>query len=374
MQAFVRQAMDGSFEADLFALDGIIPPKDPPRVRGQPSAYVAARELVLAFSNGVEHADLWAVAIPPALLALLEELRRQARTPPPPPPSAQRPGSASHLAIDVDREEDELGGTAPLGSAGQASTATAPGAHDGGLEYGEIAADIAADNMAAHIAAMPAGREHGHASSSGSASRDPAVQPALRPGTRPPSRLDEQSWDAYVYQTSRANTFYGAWGFDGTPALAHLFFNCEAQKAKPIPLAAGRPTKEDAAMRRYEGLMRYGEGARISYALREFYLQQTAALDIEMRAMLASVRAVYTTGECRATMLRRLELEPAHRLAQLVLLAAAPEQHPALLTFASQGATIGGTLPVPSELDDMEVAEGGGEEGVAEGGGEEGGE
>jgi len=109
--------------------------------------------------------------------------------------------------------------------------------------------------------------------------------------------------------------------------------------------------------------MRYGEGARISYALREFYLQQTAALDIEMRAMLASVRAVYTTGECRATMLRRLELEPAHRLAQLVLLAAAPEQHPALLTFASQGATIGGTLPVPSELDDMEVAEGGGEEG-----------
>ena len=43
---------------------------------------------------------------------------------------------------------------------------TAPGAHDAGIEYGEIAADIAADNMAAHIAAMadnmppppPAGR------------------------------------------------------------------------------------------------------------------------------------------------------------------------------------------------------------------------
>ena len=30
---------------------------------------------------------------------------------------------------------------------------TAPGAHDAGIHYGEIAADIAADNMAAHIAA-----------------------------------------------------------------------------------------------------------------------------------------------------------------------------------------------------------------------------
>ena len=30
---------------------------------------------------------------------------------------------------------------------------TAPGAHDAGIDYGEIAADIAADNMAAHIAA-----------------------------------------------------------------------------------------------------------------------------------------------------------------------------------------------------------------------------
>ena len=31
---------------------------------------------------------------------------------------------------------------------------TAPGAHDAGIDYGEIAAEIAADNMAAHIAAM----------------------------------------------------------------------------------------------------------------------------------------------------------------------------------------------------------------------------
>jgi hypothetical protein len=30
----------------------------------------------------------------------------------------------------------------------------APGAHDAGIDYGEIAADIAADNMAAHIAAV----------------------------------------------------------------------------------------------------------------------------------------------------------------------------------------------------------------------------
>eukprot|EP00900_Chrysochromulina_parva_P002250 jgi/Chrpa1/12025/Chrysochromulina_OHIO_Genome00017277-RA len=50
---------------------------------------------------------------------------------------------------------------------------TAPGAHDAGIEYGEIAADIAADNMAAHIAAMaddmlpppPAGRLAGQSSS-----------------------------------------------------------------------------------------------------------------------------------------------------------------------------------------------------------------
>ena len=70
MEAFVRRAADGTFEADLFELDGI-PPKDPPRVRGQPSAYVAARELVLAFSNSSQHADLWLEPIPPALNARL---------------------------------------------------------------------------------------------------------------------------------------------------------------------------------------------------------------------------------------------------------------------------------------------------------------
>jgi len=32
---------------------------------------------------------------------------------------------------------------------------TAPGAHDGGLEYGVLAPDVAADNMAAHIATVP---------------------------------------------------------------------------------------------------------------------------------------------------------------------------------------------------------------------------
>ena len=364
MEAFVRRAADGTFEADLFALDDI-PPKDPPRVRGQPSAYVAARELVLAFSNSAEHADLWEAPIPPALKALVEQLRRQARTPPPPP--LQRPGSASHCPIIVDNE-DEPGGTAPLAAA--AVPATAPGAHDGGLEYGVLAPDVAADNMAAHIAAMPEGRELGHASSSGSASRDPAVQPALRPGTRPPSRLDQQDWDMYVYPTPGSKTFYGAWGFDGKPARHDEFFNKEAKKNRAIPLADGRPTKEDAAMRRYEGLLRYGEGARISYALREFYLKHTVFLEIEMRALLQRVRAIYETGECRATVLRRLEQEPPHRLAQLVLLAAAPEQHPELNSFASLGATMDGTLPVPEELDAMEVGEGGGEgeEEEAEGG------
>ena len=44
---------------------------------------------------------------------------------------------------------------------------TAPGAHDAGIEYGEIAADIAADNMAAHIAAATDfGETAGKASSS----------------------------------------------------------------------------------------------------------------------------------------------------------------------------------------------------------------
>jgi hypothetical protein len=331
METFVRCAADGSFEADLFEHDGI-PPKNPPRVRGQPSAYVAARELLLAFSNNVEHADLWTEPIPPALTALLEQLRRQARTPPP-PSTLHGDGSASHCPITLDIE-DEPGGTAPLGAAGQATSAPAD---DGEAEEPEL----------------------GQAASS--ASRDPAVQPARREGTRPPTRLDEQEWDAYVYKTSGSNTFYGAWGFDGMPARHDQFFNCEAKKSKPIPLADRRPTKEDAAMRRYEGLNRYGEGARISDALREFYLKQTALLDIEMRAMLRSVRAVYETGECRATVLRRLELEPAHRLALLALLAAAPEPHPVLLSFASQGASTGGTLP--QELDAMEVAEGGGEEG-----------
>ena len=137
-------------------------------------------------------------------------------------------------------------------------------------------------------------------------------------------------------------------------------------------------------MRRYEGLLRYGEGARISYALREFYLKQTIRLDMEMRAMLADVRAIYETGANKWTVLSRLEQEPPHRLAQLVLLAAAPEQHPEshsfasrrppeppspqapepvvapeLHAFASLGATTGGTLP--HEIDSIEVAEGGGE-------------
>ena len=180
----MRRAADGTFEADLFEKDGI-PPKDPPRVRGQPSAYVA----VLAFSNSAEHAELWEAAIPPVeLIALMEQLRRKARTPP--PPSAQIPGSASHLAIDVDHA-DEPGGTAPLGAAGQAIAAPA---EDDEAEEPEL----------------------GQAASS--AARDPAVQPARREGTRPPTQLDEQDWDAYMYKTSGSNTFYGAWGFDGKPA------------------------------------------------------------------------------------------------------------------------------------------------------------
>ncbi|KOO22448.1 hypothetical protein Ctob_002482 [Chrysochromulina tobinii] len=263
-EAFVRRAVDGTFEADLFALDDI-PPKDPPRVRGQPSAYVAARELVLAFSNSAEHADL--------------------------------PGSASHCPINVD------------------------------IEYAAAQPKAAAEDDGAEK------RELRHASSTSSAARDPAVQPALRPGTRPPTRLDQQAWDMYVYQTPGSNTFYGAWGFDGKPARHDEFFTKEAKKNRAIPLADGRPTKEDAAMRRYEGLLRYGEGARISYALREFYLKQTEILENEMRAMLRSVRAIYETGACRWTVLRRLEQEPPRRLAQLVLLAAAPEQDPELHTF-----------------------------------------
>ena len=41
-EAFVRRAVDGTFEADLFALDDI-PPKDPPRVRGHVRAGRRAR-------------------------------------------------------------------------------------------------------------------------------------------------------------------------------------------------------------------------------------------------------------------------------------------------------------------------------------------
>ena len=182
MEAFVRRAADGTFEADLFELDGI-PPKDPPRVRGQPSAYVAARELVLAFSNSFVHADLWLVPVPPALNALMEQLRRPA-----PPPPLHGAGSASHCPIALDNE-DQPGGTAPFAGAVQALVAE----HDDAAE-----------------------RRLGHASSS--AARDPAAQPALRPATRPPSRLDELAWDSYVYPTSTngPKTFYGAWGFDGT--------------------------------------------------------------------------------------------------------------------------------------------------------------
>ena len=367
MEAFVRRAADGTFEADLFELDGI-PPKDPPRVRGKPSAYVATRELVLAFSKSSVHADLWLVPIPPALTALMEQLRRPA---PPPPPSLHGAGSASHCPITLDNE-DEPGGTAPLAGAVH-ETLAAPAA--GAAAPPKVAAE---DDEAAELVL-------GHASSS--AARDPAVQPARRPGTRPPLRLDHLAWDAYVYPTRcSSNTFYGAWGFDGKPARHDELFNDEAKKGRAIPLANRRPTKEDAAMRRYEGLLRYGEGARISYALREFYHKQTVFLDLEMRQMLGSVRAIYETGACRLTVLRRLEQEPPHRLAQLVLLAAAPEQHPELHSFASRrppeppspqapepvvapelhsfaslGATTGGTLP--HEIDSIEVAEpeGGGE-------------
>ena len=338
----MRRAADGTFEADLFELEGI-PPKDPPRVRGQPSAYVAARELVLAFSNSSQHADLWLERIPPALNALFEQLREQARTPTP-APTLHGAGSAAHCPITLDNE-DEPGGTAPLVPAVQAFAAPAAGA---AAPPTVVAAE---DDKAAEP-------ELGHASSS-AAPREPAAQPALRPATRPPSRLDELAWDAYVYPTSTKGpkTFYGAWGFDGTPVRQGEFFTKEATKTRAIPGAEARPTKEDAAMRRYEGLLHYGEDARISYALREFYLKQTIKLDMEMRAMLADVRAIYETGANKWTVLSRLEQEPPHRLAQLVLLAAAPPEQPpeVLHSFASQGASTGGTLP--PMMGSMEVAE-----------------
>lgn len=67
-----------------------------------------------------------------------------------------------------------------------------------------------------------------------------AVLPARRAGTRPPTRLDEQSWDAYVYRTSGFNTFYGAWGFDGKPARHDEFFKADVKKNKAIPCADER--------------------------------------------------------------------------------------------------------------------------------------
>ena len=64
---------------------------------------------------------------------------------------------------DLQLDEDELKLRFGSGSAGSSGLdrlemqppppPTAPGAHDAGIDYGEIAPDIAADNMAAHIAA-----------------------------------------------------------------------------------------------------------------------------------------------------------------------------------------------------------------------------
>ena len=59
---------------------------------------------------------------------------------------------------------------------------TAPGAHDAGINYGEIAPDIAADNMAAHIAAKADQEMWSSARSGGKPSHPPAPAPAQGDG------------------------------------------------------------------------------------------------------------------------------------------------------------------------------------------------
>jgi hypothetical protein len=54
---------------------------------------------------------------------------------------------------------------------------TAPGAHDAGIDYGEITAEIAADNLAAHIAAK-ADQEMAPAPSTSKAGAAPTLDPA----------------------------------------------------------------------------------------------------------------------------------------------------------------------------------------------------
>ena len=328
----MRRAADGTIEADLFELDGI-PPKDPPRVRGQPSAYVAARELVLAFSNSFVHADLWLVPVPPALNALMEQLRRPA-----PPPPLHGAGSASHCPIALDNE-DQPGGTAPFAGAVQALVAEHVEAAERRLGHASSSAarDPAAQTFeldgeedappggTAPLPPAPAvAGQQGPASSSSAPRRDPAVVPAARAGTRPPSRLDEAAWGAYVYKNNKTETWRACWGFTGDTRKGGL----KVKKEETILAAKNLPSKEAAAMKRFEVLLAYGELDRISWDLREFYKKRKALDSIAERALLEEVRDAVAPRHGDANlvgeweMVQKLAKRPCHELAQLVVLAA----------------------------------------------------
>jgi len=89
---------------------------------------------------------------------------------------------------------------------------TAPGAHDAGIEYGEIAADIAADNMAAHIAAMaddmppppPAGRLAGQSSSLTSYQREQVEAIAREEAAATPTTQHDDAAQAEISEEKAA--------------------------------------------------------------------------------------------------------------------------------------------------------------------------
>ena len=166
--------------------------------------------------------------------------------------------------------------------------------------------------------------QQGQASSSSARRLDPAVVPAARAGTRPPSRLDEAAWGAYVYKNNKAETWRACWGFTGDTQKGGLKVN----KDETILAAKRLPSKEAAAMVRFEVLLAYGELDRISWDLREFYKKRKALDSIAERALLEEVRDAVAPRHGVANlvgeweMVQRLAKRPCHELAQLVVLAA----------------------------------------------------
>ena len=243
-------------------------------------------------------------------------------------PDETREAAATHeaRAFAVSEEQEEEEARAAAAPPAVRSQDGAPGSSTAApIELHDGEEDATPGGTAPLPPAPPVAGQQGQPSSSAPLHRDPAAVPAKKPGTRPPSRLDEAAWGAYVYKNNKTETWRATWGFSGDTKK----YDLKVKKDETISNDAKRlPSKEAAAMIRFETLLTFGELDRIPWDLREFYKKRKALDSIAERALLADVRAVVAPrhgvpdpfGEWQ--MVQQLAKRPCRELAQLVVLAA----------------------------------------------------